>query len=165
MRLLITFAVFIVALTQCICNNDNNNENMDEDIKRIYITEREHGYYNFPTILIRSQDSLDSFINDLLPQSSWNEKQPFLDSLYQANIDFDKELLLLLRHTETSGSNTVIVKDPNIEDNMAIIEIDRLVPDVGTDDMAYYCFAYIVSKEIRKITFQIEKMDDIVIEL
>lgn len=165
MKHLLLFSFLLFILNQCILNNDGDKQEVTDEITRIHIQEREHGYSNFPTTVITSADSLNNFLNQLLPQSAWNDKQPFLDSLTQAQIDFDSENLLLFRHTEGSGSNIVSVKEPYLEDEIIVIEIKRHIPSVGTCDMANYCFAYRIKKEFKQIKFEIEKMDDVLIEI
>lgn len=160
MKHLLLFSFLLFLLNQCILNQE-----VTDEITRIHIQEREYGYSNFPTTVIETSDSLNNFLNQLLPQSSWNDKQPFLDSLTQAQIDFNSENLLLFRHTEGSGSNIVSVKEPYLEDEIIVIEIKRHIPSVGTCDMANYCFAYRVKKEFRQIKFIIEKMDDVIINV
>lgn len=164
MRYLVPFTLLFFLLNQCIFNTDDKQP-VTNAITRIYIDEREYGYSNFPTTIIDTADSLSNFLDNLLPQSSWNYKQTFLDFLNQVQIDFDTEYLLLYRHTETSGSHIVIVREPYIENEIILIEIDRDIPSIGTCDMAYYCFAYRVKKEYTTIKFKIEKMDDVLITI
>jgi len=161
--LLFTFLIFLI--NQCIFNTDDDKQPVTDEITRIHIQEREHGYFNFPTTIITTSDSLTSFMNRLLIQSSWNNKTVFIDSLTQAHIDFDSENLLLFRQTETSGSNQLTIKNPYLQEEIIVIEIERYIPGVGTDDMAYYCFAYRVKKEFTTVKFKIEKMEDVIIHL
>ncbi len=163
MRHLLVFAFLLFFLNQCIFNADDDKQVATDEITRIHIQEREIGYFNFPTTIISTNNSLTNFINRLFIQSSWNHQQAFIDSLTQANINFDAENLLLFRQTETSGSHQLTIKKPYLEDSIIMIEIKRDIPSVGTTDMAYYCFAYRIKKEFKTIKFQIEKMNDVLI--
>lgn len=116
---------------------------------------REHGYSNFDTTVIDSETALDAFINAVQIQESWNDKEAFLDAANTLDIDFTKENLMLFRHTEGSGSIAVTPQEPQIEDAIATVVIERDVPEVGTADMAYYVFAYRVAKTITEVDFVI----------
>jgi len=165
MKHLLLFTFLLFFLNRCIFNTDDDKQPVTDEITRIHILEREHGYSNFPTTVITTADSLNNFLNQLLPQSAWNYKQVFLDSITQAQIDFDSENLILFRQTETSGSNQLTIKTPYLLNGIITIEIEHYIPGVGTDDMAYYCFAYRVKKEFKTIKFKIEKMEDVIINL
>jgi hypothetical protein len=96
-----------------------------------------------------SQDDLDSFLKDTSKQSGWNNRQEFEDALRNAKVDFTKEALVLLRHSEGSGSVQVTFETPKLEARKLLCEIrGRPIPPGygGTADMAYYCFAVAVSK-------------------
>ncbi len=101
------------------------------------------GYGNFESIVLMSQDDLDSFLKDT------SARPEFVDALRNANLDFTKEALVLLRHTESSGSVQVVFETPILQDRKLLCEIrgKPLPPGyAGTADMAYYCFAVAVSK-------------------
>ena len=161
--ILLPFLFFL--LNQCIFSPDDPKKTEADGVVRLQIPEREHGYSNFPTTLITSSDSLANFISKISAQSAWNNKKVFIDSLTQSNIDFNTEVLLLFRHTETSGSNTVTVRKSYSEDSDVIVEIERDLPSVGTTDMAYYCFAYRIEKKYGNIVFKIEGQNNITIPL
>lgn len=115
----------------------------------IPIPTRENGYGNFASIVFTSQKDLDSFLRDTSTQSGWNHRQKFEDALLDAKVDFNKEALVLLRHSEGSGSIKVTFERPVLKDRKVLCEIrGRPIPPGygGTTDMAYYCFALAVSK-------------------
>jgi hypothetical protein len=121
----------------------------------IPIPTRENGYGNFPSVVLMSQKDLDSFLTNTSTQSGWNHRQEFENALLSARVDFSKEALVLLRHTEGSGSVKVTFEMPVLQDRNLICEIrgKAIHPGHGgTDDMAYYCFAVAVSKtQIRQV--------------
>jgi len=110
---------------------------------RIIPIPKRGGYSNFESIVLMSRDDLDSFLKN--PSA----RPEFEDALRNANLDFTKEALVLLRHTESSGSVQVVFETPILQDRKLLCEIrgKPLPPGyAGTDDMAYYCFAVAVSK-------------------
>jgi hypothetical protein len=77
------------------------------------------------------------------------QQAEFVDMLLEAKVDFSKEALVLLRHSEGSGSVKVTFETPVLTDRNLHCEIrGHLFPPGygGTADMAYYCFAVAVSK-------------------
>ena len=107
--------------------------------------------------MITSQKELDSFLADSR-QRGWNGRQAFEDALVNAKLDFSKEALVLLRHTEGSGSVRVAFETPVLSDRNLLCKIEgRPIPPGygGTADMAYYCFAVAVSKaQVSKVELQ-----------
>ena len=120
-----------------------------QSFRIIPIPKREHGYSNFASIAIKSKDELDSFLKDTSTQVGWNNRQEFEDALRTANVNFTEEALVLLRHTEGSGSVQVIFETPILQDGKLLCEIrGKPIPPGfgGTTDMADYCFAVVVSR-------------------
>lgn len=124
-------------------------------IKPIEIPFREHGYSEFPSKLITTQESLDTFLAQVGNVNAWNSKTDFLEKIQNENIDFTKYNLLFYRITETSGSVTVDVKNDamRLVNNEVIITIAKSEPSMGTTDMAYYAVAYRVSKSLKSVVF------------
>ena len=120
-----------------------------QSFRVIPIPNRENGYSNFASIVLMSKKDLDSFLTDTSTQIGWNNRQKFEDALRNAKLDFTKEALVLLRHTEGSGSVQVKFDRPILRDGKLLCEIRGIpIPPgyLGTADMAYYCFAVAVSK-------------------
>jgi hypothetical protein len=120
-----------------------------QSFRIIPIQTRENGYSNFESIAFITQKDLDSFLTDTSAQIGWNNRQEFEDALRNAKLDFTEEALVLLRHSEGSGSVQVTFETPILQDGKLLCEIrGRLFPPGygGTADMAYYCFAVAVSK-------------------
>jgi hypothetical protein len=118
-----------------------------ESFRVIPIQQRENGYSNFASVAFTSRDEFDSFIKRT--SIGWNNRKGFEDALRSANVDFAKEALVLLRHTEPSGSVQVTFETPTLEDGKLVCEIrGKAIPPGfgGTGDMAYYCFAVALSK-------------------
>ena len=120
-----------------------------QSFRIIPIPTKEHGYNNFDSIVLRSKKDLDSFLTNTSTQIGWNNRQAFEDALVNAKVDFSKEALVLLRHTEGSGSVKVAFETPVLQGRNLVCEIQgKPIPPGygGTGDMAYYCFAVAVSK-------------------
>jgi hypothetical protein len=120
-----------------------------KSFRMIPIPNRENGYSNFASIAFMSKDAMDSFLTDTSTQIGWNKRQEFEDALLNAKLDFSKEALVLLRHTEGSGSVQVTFETPILQGRNLLCEIQgKPIPPGygGTADMAYYCFAVAVSK-------------------
>ena len=120
-----------------------------QSFRIISIPPREHGYNSFDSIVFRSKKDLDSFLTNTATQIGWNHRQAFEDALLDAKVDFSKEALVLLRHTEGSGSVKVSFEKPVLKGRTLVCEIQgKPIPPGygGTGDMAYYCFAVAVSK-------------------
>ena len=157
--LLISFAITIIIAG---CNDSSTNTECDgkitDHIQKIEIPFRESGYSQFPSIIINSKASLDSFLAETTDQSNWNQRTEFLEGIQDANIDFEKWNLLLYRITESSGSVQLSVgEDISIDANKITIPIKRVVPEIGTTDLAYYALAYQISKSIEEIIFDDQK--------
>jgi len=123
----------------------------DIDIKFLTLTPREHGYSNFETTVIESEEELRSLINEFNGQTGWNEKDSILNQINSWDIDFNSSYILFYRHTEGSGSIGISIEEPIWVYSIPSISIQRDVPDDGTDDMAYYCFAFKVDRKYSEI--------------
>jgi hypothetical protein len=121
------------------------------DIEFLTLTPREHGYSNFETTVIKSEEELNSLINEFIGQPNWNEKESILGEIREWDIDFDTSYVVFYRHTEGSGSIEVSVEEPILEGSIPTINILRDVPEEGTDDMAYYCYAFKVNRNYSEI--------------
>ena len=133
-----------------------------EGVYRIAIPDREHGYNNFKSLVLSSADSLNNFLSTMDSSAGWNNWTGFRDSLLEAPIDFSQERLLLFRHTETSGSIVVTVGQPYAAAGEVVVPLNRNVPPAGTTDMAYYCYAFRINREVPQIRIKIEGMEDVV---
>lgn len=153
-RLLTTAAVGVIIFV-CIppvlpSDSFGTDENQSvESFREIRIPVRDDGYQNFQSMVIMSKEELDSFLKDTLTQMGWHNRREFEDALVNANVDFSKEALVLLRHTEGSGSVQVTFERPVLRERSLVCEIrGKPFPpgSGGTTDMAYYCVALAVSK-------------------
>ena len=111
--------------------------------RQLSIPKREHSYSGFESIVIYTQDELNSFL-EAIQQPAHREI-----AVRAANIDFGKEALALLRYTEASGSTIVSLGRPSLTGTRLSVPIKTQHPDDGgTDDMAYYCFALAVDTSL-----------------
>ncbi len=117
-----------------------------EAYRLIPIAKREHGYNNFESTSNLTPKEYSAFMDTVDLQDGWNGKARFQEAMRAAKIDFTKEALVLFRHTEGSGSVAVKLLQPELRGSTLVCKIERKVPEVGTDDMAYYCFAIVVDR-------------------
>lgn len=137
----------LVALTLLAFFSMNANSQAADEVRVIAIPARENGYSNFETMVIASQADLDQFVKKVASQPGWNEPANFTKAITEAKLDFAKEVLVLIRRDEGSGSVQVTFHKPVVEGKKAICKIDRKVPEIGTADMAFYCHALAVTKD------------------
>lgn len=125
-------------------------ETKKDSFRVITIPDREYGYSNFESTVIRSKTELDSFIEKVSGKGTrgWNNRKDFVDGIITAAVDFENEVLVLVRHTEGSGSVRVALKTTMVKGETLVCTIERKVPEDCTKDMAYYCFALAVSKSV-----------------
>jgi hypothetical protein len=145
-------------LLAVLFQTDQLTDRSTQSFRIIPIPKGDTGYSNFGSILLRSKNDMDSFLEKTSTQMGWNNRQKFEDALRNAKVDFSKEALILLRHTEGSGSVQVVFEPPILKDRKLLCEIQgKPIPAGygGTADMAYYCFAVAVSKsQIRQVELQ-----------
>lgn len=130
-------------------------------VRSISVPARENGYSNFESTVLDTQASLDAFLKKVDAQDGWNERPAFVKALRDAKVDFEKESIALIRHTESSGSNTVSLSRPTHRGEKLVYVIHRKEADMGTADMAYYCYAVAVEKrKVRQVEVWINKEGD-----
>jgi len=140
----------VVAVMLCLClGGESRGE--DAAVRQVPIPQQEHGYGNFETTVLHSQKQFDDFLKGVASQQGWNGRDKFEKAMAAAKIDFAKETLVLLRHTEGSGSIQVALVPPAVKGKKLTVEIKRKEPEVGTADMAYYCFALVVPKNVEEL--------------
>lgn len=119
-----------------------------EGIRVIDIPFREHGYRNLEPQVIRTQEEWKEFADEIIwQQRSWNKWSEFIDAVQDAKIDFGKEALVLLRHTEGSGSIDVQFRPPRMSGKTMTCNVVTKTPELCTGDVAEYCVAYAVATE------------------
>ena len=116
--------------------------------RTINIHQREIGYNYFDSMAITSSQDFKAFLQEINQQLYWNNRQAFVDALLKAEVDFNQEALVLLRHDEGSGSVRVSLETPALQDRTLLCEIRGELSGAGTADMAYHCFALAVSKSL-----------------
>ena len=165
-KLLLLLLPLIAFFTSCISDSttaikDPLASNMIEKIETPF---RENGYSQYASKIFSSQEKLDKFLTQIGNDTNWNNKTDFLAKVQDTPIDFNTHNLLFYRITEGSGSVKLVV-DNNIfiNTNKATISIERTVPNIGTDDMAYYALVYKVNKDIKTIVFE-DAQQKVVIE-
>ncbi len=148
--------VRIVACLSLVCaaastvRGEDAVAKIDPGYRNIPIPKREHGYSNFQSTSILTKKEYTAFIDAVNRQRAWNGKAKVIDALAAAKVDFKTHALLLLRHTEGSGSVAVKLAPLQRKGKALIVRVNRKAPEMGTADMAYYCFAVVVDKSMFK---------------
>ncbi|MEQ8849726.1 hypothetical protein [Botrimarina sp.] len=110
-------------------------------LTRLPIPHRASGYQHLDTQVVGSRTALNKLLDGA-------RDRDFVDALSAARIDFDRSALLLVRHTEGSGSVRVWVETPRVDGELLIVKVSQQAPELLTADMAYYCFAYVVPRRL-----------------
>ncbi len=136
--------------------------------RMIPIPAEEHGYSNFDSMVIATPSALEAFMRAGAVEQgmAWNNRADFDDALKRAAPDFDRESLVLLRHTEGSGSVRVNLRNPHVVDRRLVLQIERTETEIGTAVMAYYCFALAVVKgEVTSVSLEAPGRKPVVLPL
>ncbi len=156
MRILPLFSLALI-MTACTSTPINSGESF----RQINIPKREHGYSQFKSQAIKSEAELQKFL-EITKKRAWNNGKTVRETLNAANVDFATESIVLLRHTEGSGSTAVSVS-AEMEGTTFVVNVTRKRSGMmGTADMAYYCFAYVVPKFVAKAEIRTGKKADVV---
>ncbi len=124
------------------------------EFRQIPVPVKENGYASFSSQAITTQPEFDKFTKSVEAAQFFNDKETFLSKLRSANIEFGKESLILLRHDEGSGSTQVKFNPPQLKDKQLFCKLERKPAQMGTADMAYYCYAVAVNKaSVKDIVF------------
>merc|ERR1719419_125147 len=123
------------------------------NFRKISIPQRQHGYSKLKSQLITSQSGFDQIFNNYDPgiyklvNGQKVNDTTTIDVFKNANIDYNKENIVLIANTQPSSSNTVSI-NPQIKNNTELhCDITVQKPGMGTCMMAYYCFAYAYDKK------------------
>jgi hypothetical protein len=116
-------------------------------VRPIPIPFRENGYSNFESQAFNTKAEFDAFIAGTANQIGWNNRPAFIEALQKANVDFAHEAVVILRHTESSGSVRVTFAPltPNTRKLICWMR-GSVLAGGGTMDMAYYGKALVVSR-------------------
>ena len=130
-------------------------KNADEPAFRtIDISRTDNGYTYFDSMAITSSQEFNAFLEEVSQQQRWSNKQAFVDALVNAKIDFNRETLILLQHTEGSASARVSFETPVLKDKTLLFEIRGELQGLGIGVVAFYGFAFVVSKSlVNKVQF------------
>ncbi len=160
-KLMLLF-VFIVTLSACTSNGNNQNEaerlhylsyQEDYTIERIR-TEPTGGYEDEVRLTaIDSLEALQAYYEEHQDQFDLEAFKTFIDT-YDASV-FDEKLLLVVVIEEPSGSISHGVEDLYLDEDNLMVEINRNVPDIGTTDMA--CWHLLI--EVDKDNHDFESVD------
>jgi hypothetical protein len=142
--LLILPSVFIMSS----CDTPSNEtDGQPPHFNARYVRVHWSGGEESPPTIIRSVDALERFVDGY--RSGAFTLQPDIGEDYTADF-FAKNYLVILSRQETSGSIRHNVKSV---DANALITIERLVPDIGTMDMAQWLIIIEMSNDFNPERF------------
>lgn len=110
-------------------------------VRVIPIPAQEPGYKRFSTTVIASQKELDEFLKQ--DREGWHSRPGFEKALAEAKLDFARETLLLLRHSEDASAQ-VNFRKPEIKGKRIICRIDSRNEHPSVEGISFYCFALAV---------------------
>ncbi len=162
MKKLLTLLLLGIFFTAC-----NSSKTPDKNIikgppaptpvERVDVLFRDGGYSYLPSTIIDSQKALDEFLIKIMATDNWKGKNQFIiEKLQNVEINFEVYNLLFYKITEVSGSIKLTPKKPKTRtttEHHVTIGINRVVPKIVTDDMAYYGLLYKIGKDITDVTF------------
>jgi hypothetical protein len=115
----------------------------------INIDASDNGYQYFDSMAITSSQDFKTFLEEVSQhQSYWSNKESFVNTLLNANVDFNREALILLRYTDPYGAGRVPLESPILKEKTLVCEIRREIVGAGLGIVAYHGFALAVSKSL-----------------
>lgn len=135
-----------------------HGEKKEPSHRLIPVPEREHGYSTFDSQVIGSRKAFDEFLERINQRDQpWNDRESFVDALKKADIDFDRESLVLVRFNEASGSTEITFGEPRIDGSKLVCPVGRTEAGIGLTVMAHYARAVAVDKDsITAVELRIE---------
>lgn len=118
------------------------------------------GYINMETRVIGSKKEYKAFLSSIETQKYWEHKIEFGMKIAKADIDFQKENLLIYRHPIIQGAKRIRTKIAKKTDRNATILIEeesRVLPSGEAQ-----AFFYKISKKISTVIFKSNKQEIIV---
>jgi hypothetical protein len=135
--------------------------------RRVDIPLREHGYFSLQSSVIRSAEELQALLDAQAENTGWNNPEGFRKALLAADIDWQTEALVLLLHSESSGSIRIHLGEPVLKDGTLTLPLARKQPQgFGTADMAGYAFALVLNRQqVQKVILAPEGRDPTAVTL
>jgi hypothetical protein len=132
---------------------EDPTQTRDATLVRIGIPERDNGYQQLESAVLKSQAELDALIAEIEIQGNWNQRDQLLDVLSNVVVDFATHNLVFYRNTQTSGAIQIKPEIPKLENGNAVVEFEVASPDIETQDMAFRGYLYQINKSTPKVIF------------
>ncbi len=143
----IVLSLCCMTLAMLIYPGVSNNQS-GSAFRTINIHQKVSGANYFESMAITSSEDFKAFLEEITQDPRWTHPEVFVDALLEAQIDFNEEALVLLRHDEGAGSVRVSFETPVLQGRTLLCEIRGELHGIGTANMAYHCFALAVSKSL-----------------
>jgi hypothetical protein len=154
-RVLIMLGLCIGLFTEARCE--------EKPLRTIPVPQQEHGYRNFENTLLSTKAEFDKFLKASM-KTGWNDRNAFEEALADAAIDFNKEILVLVRHGPVSGTSEVVFEAPVFKGRKVIVTINDKA-NGQTDDEANHCCALAVKKGVQAVVVRASWKEPIELQL
>lgn len=152
------------SMTQIIANEDKAfalDINFENNLEAQYINVGYLDYFEVKNfgVAINSKEELDSYYetNKVKYDYEYMNDYSFKNAITKYDDSyFTNKSLIILVIEETSGSNRLEVKSCGVIDGKLIVNIDRLVPVVGTCDMSLW---HVIVEVDKKLTSNVEEVE------
>lgn len=174
MKLRIAVFIICIAVLFTACGESSVSK---KDIKYIRADSMNDGSYDYmiseavdaelmaissvqyiPLLIFESRKDLDNFVTEgsdyFMLSQEYNDDKSFDDTAGGYDDDFFKDYVLAIVYvSESSGSNRHSIGEISVEDERLSIPVKRIVPEIGTTDMAdWFIFIAIDKSDYDKCT-------------
>ncbi len=144
----ILLPLFISALIACNTEAPSNQvDEFDQGSVYYFRTSWSELQYFSASEVIESFSDLEAYLSKMASEDYYNRD---ILGFFEENVDetlFDNYHLIVLVVEEPSGSNRHAFKSFEVHDDTLHIEFDRIIPEIGTSDMAAWHIVLVYEKE------------------
>lgn len=124
-------------------------------ISQIPVLPADSGYANLHTRVISSKQEYKAFLGAIDTQKHWEHKLAFAMQIAKNPIDFEKENLLIYRHSSQHADKILSSRLATASDTGVVIELDERNSTLPSQRVQL--FLYKVSKKLPKAIFKSKK--------
>jgi len=124
-------------------------------ISQLPVPPADSGYANLHTRVISSKQEYKAFLGAIDAQRHWEHKLAFAMQIAKNPIDFEKENLLIYRHSSQHADKILSSRLVSVSDTGMVIELDERNSTMPLHGVQL--FFYKVSKKLPKVLFKSKK--------
>ncbi len=163
MKIIRSLALLAAVLALLSCSGKRGPA--PKPFRPVPITKQDNGYGEFQSAAIFTKAELAAFL-DKVAKSRLVRKKEVKDVVERAKVDFDKEALVILLHSEGSKFTEVGFKTPVLDSGKLVCAVTRKVSKGGPAATTYYGFALAVRKDdVEEVEFQAEGKPPVVLPI